>query len=550
MAKILIPRSDSISAKNIVPTDFEKYFTNDIQDYVISGLSVSGSAGTNRSVDVTAGTARVKGYYLELDATDTAGYTFGTDDVHYLYLTLARDGNNEPESWGYSSNTTGTTPTDSIMIAKVTTAGGDVSAVDNSLEFKKMHHQTHFVGSGSEIGALSTTFPGMVAFCTKTEGDFSADSLYVRTSDNASWYPFSYNASYYGSGSDGSATNPSISGGDVKNYTDLTVSSTLSWGGAGPITIKCTGTFNLTGTINVTATDYSTTPNGGSGPQVASGGAGGKSVAPLFIFAKTITGTGTINMTAANGSNGGNAPGIYTGYIEGTVQATSSTAIGFGGKDISAEPGNNGVSSYQASNPSTTRGGGGQAVNSTYDVFGINTFYQARTGSGGGGGAGAFSQPQSGCNGGGGGGGGTLICTGGDGGISDNHGYGDSGGGGAGGGGSALIVLIADTCSAINLNLTGGDGGKGGNAYNGRCAQKSPSYVYGSPSGAGGGGGAAGALIITNAASNPTNLTLVAGAAGLGGDLGAECNFNGNAGNTKLLYVQKPTWMGIIGAGI
>jgi hypothetical protein len=547
MAKILIPRSDSISAKNIVPTDFEKYFTNDIQDYVISGFSVSGSAGTNRDVDITAGTARVKGYYLELDATDTAGFTFGTDDVHYLYLTLARDGNNEPESWGYSSNTTGTTPTDSIMIAKVTTAGGDVSAVDNSLEFKKMHHQTHFVGSGNEIGTLSPTFPGMICFCTKTEGDFVADSLYVRTSDNTTWYSFSYNANYYGSGADGAATNPTIEGGNTYSYTDLTLSSTATWNtGTGPVTIKCTGTLNLTATITYQIYDTASNPTGGTGPNIASGGSGGKSLAPLFIFAKTITGTGTINMTAQNGNNGGNG-GPLGPYQTATAGPDDpAIGVGFGGAITTAAAGQNGSSGYVPGLFGQGTGGGA-TVNYLGDILGSSTFYNARTGAGGGGGSGSRNTPGAyASNGAGGGGAGALVAKGGDGGGKTLHGFGDNCGGGAGGGGSCLAVVIADSCSAININLTAGDGGTGGNSTTGRCSP----YVYGGPSGGGGGGGAAAAFIITNAAVNPVNITAVAGAAGQAGSLGMPCTQHGQAGNTKVFYVQKPIWMGIVGSGI
>ena len=43
MTRILIPRSDSISAKIIEPSDFEKLFTDDVvPDYKKSGLVLSG----------------------------------------------------------------------------------------------------------------------------------------------------------------------------------------------------------------------------------------------------------------------------------------------------------------------------------------------------------------------------------------------------------------------------------------------------------------------------------------------------------------------------
>ena len=128
MVKILIPRSNSISAKTIVPTDFEKYFDDVVNDYIISGFTVTATTGTNRSVDVSTGTGRVKGYFINNDALETTAHTFSSDDTHYLYIQLTRDIYSEPESWGYTSNTTGTPPTDSIVIAKVITVAGDISA--------------------------------------------------------------------------------------------------------------------------------------------------------------------------------------------------------------------------------------------------------------------------------------------------------------------------------------------------------------------------------------------------------------------------------------
>ena len=277
MVKILIPRSNSISAKTIVPTDFEKYFDDVVNDYIISGFTVTATTGTNRSVDVSTGTGRVKGYFINNDALETTAFTFGTDNTHYLYIQLTRDGNNEPESWSYTSNTTGTPPTDSIVIAKVITTAGDISSVNQTLEFKKMSHMHTFVGTGAEIAAL-TTYAGMFVVCTVSGSGYVADFAYFRNIDNTAFIRLP-NGSYtnFGSGADGalvisSATTLSDSE-NIKSYTDLTINAgqTLTCGTNGNTKswiIFATGSIIINGTIDCSG-------KGGAGGGAGSGGAGG-----------------------------------------------------------------------------------------------------------------------------------------------------------------------------------------------------------------------------------------------------------------------------------
>ena len=68
MAKLLIPRSDSISAKVIEPSDFEKLFSH-MADYVKSGYALS--AGTGLAVNIASGEARLKGLSCQSTATES-----------------------------------------------------------------------------------------------------------------------------------------------------------------------------------------------------------------------------------------------------------------------------------------------------------------------------------------------------------------------------------------------------------------------------------------------------------------------------------------------
>ena len=87
MTKILIPRSDSVSAKIIEPSDFEKLNTPDIvPDYKYSGFTLT--AGSGLAVNVSSGVCRLKGLYLESSASETVS-SLTASDVNYIYVKLA-----------------------------------------------------------------------------------------------------------------------------------------------------------------------------------------------------------------------------------------------------------------------------------------------------------------------------------------------------------------------------------------------------------------------------------------------------------------------------
>ena len=128
MAKILYPRSDSISAKVVEPSDFEQMFSF-IEDHITSGITVT--AGSGLAVNISTGIIRLKGLVCENDATETVSSLNASNTV-YIYATLARDGNGEAESFSFTKSTSGTTPADSLKIAKVTTDGSSVTAVSQA----------------------------------------------------------------------------------------------------------------------------------------------------------------------------------------------------------------------------------------------------------------------------------------------------------------------------------------------------------------------------------------------------------------------------------
>lgn len=170
MAKVLFPRSDSVSPRLIKPSDWHEYFKGSV-DHILNGFTVTGSAGVNRSVDIAVGKAVIQGVIAELDATDTTGYTFGSDNTHYLYIQMTRDGSSQPLTWQYTSNTTGTLPTDSLFLAKVVCSGGDVSSVQQNPIFTGINRLT-----GSTVANIIYAPQNMIFY------DTSSKLEYVNTS--------------------------------------------------------------------------------------------------------------------------------------------------------------------------------------------------------------------------------------------------------------------------------------------------------------------------------------------------------------------------------
>jgi len=130
MSRILIPRSDSQSVKIIEPSDFEKYFSSDIvRDYRKSGFVIT--AGSGLAINIAVGVARVKGLYVESDASESVG-SLTASSPNYIYITLARDSNSEAESWSFTKNTTGSLPADSFFIGNAVCGGSTVTTINQT----------------------------------------------------------------------------------------------------------------------------------------------------------------------------------------------------------------------------------------------------------------------------------------------------------------------------------------------------------------------------------------------------------------------------------
>ena len=129
MTKVLIPRSDSISAKIIEPTDFTYLHSSDlIQNYIISGFAIS--AGSGLACNVAAGSGRLNGLYISSDATETKS-SLTASQTNSIYIKLDLDSGSQPEGWSLFSNTSGGAVTNAILLGTAVTNGSAVTGVTN-----------------------------------------------------------------------------------------------------------------------------------------------------------------------------------------------------------------------------------------------------------------------------------------------------------------------------------------------------------------------------------------------------------------------------------
>lgn len=514
MSRVLIPRGPTTSAKKVEASDFELYFSCHLDDRVICGFCLSVQCPNALAVDVASGNLRING--LHLNNTTTCSVSCLTAcNCNFIYAQVCRDACCEPDSWSFSTNTTGCAPCDSFLLGVATTDCATVTAID-----------TRFV-------AMPSSKTNLIYRDTSLPSVWPTDRLFWQSSCGIAFQNFGtetcphfipiQTSTLYGDGSDCCATNPSLTATSenilVRNYTCLTIDCCTTWGGTGTIIVKVSGTLDITSTLNLNV-DAEGSPGGGGVGGGGSGGSGGDSRGIVVIMAKKITGTGTITSTGDNGSNGSNGV-CSASCTAGTAGCDGSPVTKWDLYQVSATGGEGGAG-VSSANRGVSGGTCFATLGSIPKLLGAIPYLISGNPSGGGSGSSTGC-----CSGGGGGAGGAstsnfIVPGPGQG----NGGQGSSppffvnacnGGGGGGGGNSAFLMIITNSISAVNITLTGGDGGNGGNG--------------GNTNGEGGGGGGGGnvAFILVADADN-TNDTLTAGSGGTGGS-GVGLGSSGSAGD-------------------
>ncbi len=366
---------------------------------------------------------------------------------------------------------------------------------------------------------------------------------------------------WYGSGVDGAL---SLAGDTVlaanaciKQYSSITLNGfTLSSDTSQSYTLLyCSGTcaFGTNGVICEFLA--STTGAGGTAATGDSnaGGAGGGFRFAIFLYAKTITGTGTVTCAGSNGGNGANSvtctvasnggaggAGTSTNLVRmlGVVASGGTPAAGAGGTRTATPPnsaaagaaGTLTISATAASHRSDLLQLLFRNDTSALNSGGAPRCWNGSGAAGGGGGSGNIAGASNACAGGGGGGGAAGLggSVGGAGGASGNtanatnENAGGGGGGGGGGSGGLALVWTHSAPSTLTVSAKGGDGGNGGNARG---------AAGGHSGGGGGGSGGGGVSVLIAQSGNTATNTANGGTAGTGGN-GVNAGAAGAAGGT------------------
>ena len=451
MARILIPRSDSVDVKIIEPSDFESFFSSDwMNDYVKSGFTFT--QRSSLTMYIAVGLARLKGLFINNSTTYTMS-GLSANATNYIYVTLARDSNSEAESWSFTSNTSGTTPTDSLFIGTAITNATVVTSFDDN---------------NIETQAITGV---------------------------AEW----------GDGSDGNVTlssNTALSG--AKYYNNLTINAGVSVTGATPIVIFARNTVTINGTI---------TPDRTTGGAGGGGGTGGYNtdattatqVAPHLGVQGNSGNSGSAgyvhsNPTGSGGASGGASGSHTTGGVTngGGSGGSGAASVGKFSSQLMTK-----IRTSVISNPNSNGGGGAGGSGGGGGGGGEATGnYAGSGGSGGSGGAGGGSviiiAPTIIFN------SGASILSNGLAGSNGNNGVnaptnyvghrrggaGGGGGGGGGGHGGSIMFIYKSLTDSGTANITGGAAGSGGS---GGAASSGATYAWlDSSAGSNAGGGATG----------------------------------------------------------
>jgi hypothetical protein len=481
MTRVLIPRSDNRNAKKIETSDFESFFNDFLCDYIQCGMTMTAQCPNVLAVDVSTGKMRLGGIYLENTTSDVVTCLLPCD-TNYVYVSLCRDPNCEPQAWLFQSNITGVTPADSMIIGTVDTNCSGVVACGISQVAE------------NEIGGIT-----------------GLKKKHVLKDKTTGWF---------GSGVDGCVT---ISGNttltETKYYRNLTINACVTLSGTSPQIIYVQKTLTVNGTISMT----------GKGACGGAGGAGG--VSPAGAGCNGTAGTAATNLAAPGGAGGASGTGTAgtggsgAGPLSGGAPGSPGTCGGSGGGGGGGGGGGPGTGTPGSAGSVSVRCGGNGGATATTDrtINHITCYLITKNnllGAGGGGGGGTAA--------GGKGGQGAPGSGGGPG----PGGVGGVGGAGGKGGGSIIIIakdIIVNPGGSIRSEGTDGqdgqDGGTGGAGGTGPGPLGGGGGGGGGAGGSGGGGGGGGGFIALYYYTN-TNNGIISVAAGVGSTVSG----NGGAG--------------------
>ena len=212
----------------------------------------------------------------------------------------------------------------------------------DSYSASRLNQKSIFVGTGTQIDALSTTYPGQLAFATSTTAGFTIDVLYIRDAANAAWNPVIFEET-----SEANST-PVTDGADftavagVRYYAFFTMPTTENLYIITGIEWKNGATVSGNITAGIDAVDADP-------PTLAS--------TPLLTLAQQVAQAGTsavqrVSVVTSKSIRGGSILGVWVSCSSATATLREQTGLGSQNQSkataYSASPGTNDVTAWTA----------------------------------------------------------------------------------------------------------------------------------------------------------------------------------------------------------
>jgi len=158
MSRVLIPRGPCCSAKVVSSSDFENYFSDIINDYVVTGICISAQCPNILAVNISAGRGRQCGLYIENTAVCTITCLAVCDET-FIFAQLNRDGMCRPCNWTFVTNLTGTPPCESQILGSAITNATTVTSVCNLARELEPLSTGSPTGTINMFGGTTSTIP-------------------------------------------------------------------------------------------------------------------------------------------------------------------------------------------------------------------------------------------------------------------------------------------------------------------------------------------------------------------------------------------------------
>jgi hypothetical protein len=192
MAKIIYPSEHSVGTIQGIPTNIMREYPSNwcsmvnnpsrLKSFISYGFEIysTGSNGVELQYGSGGHYASIAGLLISYDANITL--TGLSNEIHYIYAQLSKDGQSITTDWNLVSNTSGIPPEFSVALARVTVTGGVAGSIVQA-------NKNPVACAGSFAGVTSTAVSVYLGF---RPSRIEIESLYSGTYTQLVNYDYTY----------------------------------------------------------------------------------------------------------------------------------------------------------------------------------------------------------------------------------------------------------------------------------------------------------------------------------------------------------------------